>query len=363
MKIAAVYFVDFLHRTLRTSFLLAGLISLVTINLSAQHGESARIYHMEGRDFAFTLRGEQTVISPEMLAGEGFNLERTGAIQTGPGTFLEMQLIPSGTVIKLSENTSLIYNGMDENGKFMDLSLLYGRILVVSGFSADGNRSLVIRSGGVSTRIEKADVGVDYYLESGNSSPRPICRVYVFRGSAEVFPYGRGGSSAYFGSAQSLTLEARECLSLDISSSYTFAEKTALSREIINYWGTHYFTGSPPVALNVPSIFEFMPDYSIFEGDIPPVKESMISYIPVDQAEGGKKQAPLINNRGKNVCLAVGLVLSVAAVTAQGVFHYQYIETGDKKYRDLFSFTYPVLATGLITTLAGILYNPSSARK
>jgi len=368
MRIAAGYFWHFLHQTLRGCFLLFGFVFSVAVNLYAQSGESARIYHLEGKEFTLTLHGEQTVFSSEMVRGEGINLERSGTVHTGPGTFLEIQFVPSRTVVKLSENTSLIYNGIDENGRFMDLGLLYGRVLVVSGSAVNsaGIRSMVIRSGGISTRIEEADVGVDYYLESGSASLRPLCRVYVFRGCAEIFPYGRGGTSAYFGGAQSMVLEARECLSLDISSSYTFTEKSALSRDITNYWSAHYFSGSPPQSIPDPVMAGALPEFSAFDGSasgLPQAKDTAITYVPVDHAGSGQNQPATINNRGKSICLAVGLVLTVGAIAAQGVFHNQYVNQGDKKLRDLFVFTYPVLGTGLITTMVGILYNPSSLRK
>jgi len=367
MGIAVRSFFRFLCRSSRGILLLAGFVFSAAMNIAAQDeraqpGESAMIYHLAGKDFTLTLHGEQTVISREMV-GSGIDLERTGTVHTGPGTFLEIQLIPSGTVIKLSENTSLIYNGFDENGKFTDLGLLYGRVLAVTGnteFSA-GVRSLVIRSGGITTRIEDADVGVDYFLESGNTSLRPLNRVYVFRGRAEIFPYGRSGTSAYFGGAPSLALDVRECLSLDISPSYTFSEKTAISRDIVNYWGVHYIAGSPPQPLPDTVIAADIPEFSSVSEQVlvqPPA--TVISYTPIDPVD---QKRPASINRSKNICLATGLVLTAGALGAQGFFHYKYSDHAEQKYRNLFDFTYPVLAAGLITTLVGIVYNPPSSRK
>ena len=341
---------NLLHRSLQ-----AGLL-LLAINLNAQESaqssaESARVYHLEGTDFALTLRGGQSVITADMITGAGINLERSGTIHTGAGTFLELQLIPSGTVIKLSENTSLVYNGVDETGKFADLGLLYGRIRVVTG----GIYPLVIRSGGVSARIEDADVGVDYFLEPGswNSSLQPLFRLYVFRGGAELFPYGRGGTSAYFGGGQSLTVGAGECLSLDISSSYTFAERTTVNRDIQDYWKLHYFEGSPPQPMPDTAIAGLLQDLPASPAD----EDTAVKYVPIVPS-GGEKQPATINNRGKNICLAVGLALTVGSVVVQGVSFFQYEKYSERKYRDLFYWAYPSLGVGLITTLAGIIYNP-----
>ena len=109
-----------------------GFLFCTVSGLYAQTGSGARIYHIEGTDFELTLRNERTILQAGALSGGVINLERSGIVHTGPGTFLEIQLIPSGTVVKLSENSSFVYNGFDETGRFEDLGLLYGRMRVVT---------------------------------------------------------------------------------------------------------------------------------------------------------------------------------------------------------------------------------------
>ena len=376
MKIVIEKNLNFLHQTRWGSLLFIFFIFFTTVNLAAQNGraqdgESVRINKLEGKDFSLTLHGVQTVVTPELLRGEVFYLERSATIHTSAGTFLEILHIPSGTIIKLAENTSFIYNGVDETGKFVDVALLYGRILVVSGYSPGSGaiRSLVVRSGGVSTRIENADIGIDYLLEpgGGNSSLRPLCHVHAFRGRAEIFPYGRGSTPAYFGGAESLALGTMESLSLDISSSYTFTEKTSLGREYFDYWKLPYFNNSQLLSAPNTALVQVLPetpDSAVPQSASAPqvIRETEKIYIPVDPI-GGEKRYSVVNNRSKNVCLAIGFALTLGSAAAQSIFHYRYDNYGEKKDRDMFYIASSGLGTGLIITLTGIMYNPSSTGK
>jgi hypothetical protein len=341
---------------------LTGLIFLgMAFYAGAQDRESARVYHLEGRDFSLVLNNEQTVFHGDALIGGGIDLEPSGTVHTDAGTFLEIQLIPSGTVIKLADNTSFVYNGFDEQGRFVELGLIYGRIRVVT----NGRNTVVIRSGGVSVRIEDGDLGVDYFLEPGGQSSvqRPLYRFYAFRGGMDVFPYGygassgyssggyaSGGSGAYFSGAQTLTAKKGESLTLEISSSHTFAEKQSLGSDILAYWRRNNFAGSPPLSMPNTAIAEAAPETpaAVTPVAAPPPAEPIIIYEPVKP-----------NNRVKNWCLSIGLFLTASSVAFQGVSHYDISQFAS----DYYNWSYIPLGLGLITTLVGILINPSTPAK
>ena len=343
-----------------------GLFLCVALNAGAQE-EGAMVYYLEGASFALTVGNERSVFPDEMVRGKGVSLERTGIVHTGAGAFLEIQLIPSGTVIKLSENTSLVYNGVDETGGFVDLGLLYGRIRVVSG-DGMGAAPVVIRSGGISSRLEKGDMGTDYILEPGdrNSIPRPLFRIHVFAGNAEVFPYGRAGPQPYFGGTQTLSAENGESLSLDISSSYTFAEKTPLSEEAAYYWNYYKFAGSSPLPMPSTAI-AMAPEETVYvaPAPTPPPPPSMgnsiiVPYIP----DTANQPLPSItSNRTKNIVLAIGLALTLSAAAAQGVTYFKYDINSNRTANTIFTASQVPLGVGIIATLGGLLYNPSPGRK
>ena len=322
-----------------------GFFLCAALNIASQ--ERALIYHVQGDDFAITLRDERTVFPAGAAQEAGVNLERTGIVHTGAGTFLELQLLPSGTVIKLSENSSLVYNGFDENGSFVDLGLLYGRLRLVT--NSGGINSVVVRSGAVSARIERGDLGVDYILDPNNqsSSPRPLFRLCAFRGSAEVFPYGRTGATAFFGAVQSLSANTGECLSLDISSSYTFAEKKPLGDDIVDYWIHNSFIGISPQPMPNTTLSALRPPAEAIPIEVSP--------LPLEAAAitAAPREEPVVrsSNRKKNALLSIGLVMTAGSAAAQGYFNYN----NDKR---LVTATYGPLGMGLLFTLFGIFAKP-----
>jgi hypothetical protein len=322
----------------------------------------ARIYQAEGRDFAIALGAERTVFPAGSICREGISLESSGVVHTGAGTILEIQLIPSGALVKVAENTSLSYNGIDENSGFAELGLLYGSIRVVTGTG-----SVVVRGGGVTVRVDDGDLGVDYVVSPGvrGSTPRPLFRVYAFRGGAEVFPYGRDGSDAFFGGARLLSVGAGESLSLDVAPPYTYAERKPLDRELSGYWMENNFSGSSPLP---------MPDTRITETEEAPVPvylpappfsppASVTAPAPnLGPVEPAVPQQSVTGNRRKNFVLALGLSLIAGSVGVQVVSHQQAL-SGNKTAELFYNGAYGTLGVGAVITLAGIIFNPPSSAK
>lgn len=322
-----------------------GFVFLAPLNLAAQNGQAqepgrqaagnALIYHVEGEDFALTLRGEQTIYTAEAVRKERVELKPSGIVNTGAGTFLEIQLIPSGTVLKLSENTSLVYNGIDESGSFVDLGILYGRIRVVTGA-----QSVVIRGGGVSARVWEGDFAADYILEPGwNSASQPQLRLYMFRGSAEVFPYGKGSS-----------------------------ERKPTDGNIVAYWNNHKFAGTPPAPMpdtviamvQGKSLADIAGGASSVETDLLQVSASVAKLTPDESSTNRLEASVMSRNRGKTVIMSVGLGLILSTVTVQAISYYSYDLFSDHTARAVHTGAYGALGLGLFLSLIGIVYNPLS---
>jgi len=343
----------------------------MAFNIAAQE-DGATIYYLEGSSFALTMRGERRVFTAKEVNEGDIRLERSGIVHTGAGTFLEIQLFPSGTVIKMSDNSSMVYNGIDSSGGFVDLGLLYGRIRVVTGDGA-GAGPIVVRSGGISSRTEAGDMGVDYVLEPGdrNSVPRPLFRIHAFRGSAEVFPYGRGGPQPYFGGAQTVRAAEGESLTLDISSSFTFAEKKPLSRDTADYWTLYNFTGFSPLPMPFTSIITvhetpvtLEPAPAPSSGSVAPVTVEAASItVPYEPDTANQHLPTLTYNKTKNVGLVLGLALTFASVAVQSATYYLYDIQTDRTANVIFTAAQIPLSVGILTTLGGILYNPPYGKK
>jgi len=366
------------RRLLLTLLIFSSFALFTSLGLYAQSGDGARVYHIEGEDFELTTHNERIIFPADAVGSGGILLERSGIVHTGQGTFLEIQLIPSGTLVKLSENTSFVYNGIDETGRFEDLGLLYGRMRVVTG---NGANSTVVRSGVVSARMGRGDFGLDYLLEPGglNSAPRPLFNLHALKGDSEVFPYGMGRGSTVFGTGNSLDVYEGESLFLDISSFHTFVEKKQLDYGIQSFWNDHNFAGSPllpvqdtrivvgepPSESPVISSSVFLPPDDSPSGGFPsaaPVpsapSEGLIEYMPPEPLQSVKSSTA--NNRGKNITLALGLFLTASSVALQVVSNPQFDLFSNKELaKNLNNVSYVSLGAGLITTLVAIIYNPS----
>jgi hypothetical protein len=305
------------------------------------------------------MNDERTVFPASAVLGAGVKLENTGMVNTGPGTFLEIQLIPSGTVIKLSENTSLIYNGMDRNS--VDLGLLYGRIRVVTRAASP----TVINCGGVSARVEEGDIGIDYFLDPGNVSfaLRPLFRLYTFRGIAEVFPFGKGGTTAYFGSYSALGVTDGWSISIDVSSSLSFAERKPLDGDIKDYWRRHNFAGIPPqtgpstLIAEAPVLAGVSPTTVIYV-QVPSADLPVAPAVPAAPINAPQGERRIVGNASKQICLFLGMFLMLGSVGVQGYSYFLYDIYNDDFAKTLYRASYPTLGLGAVLILIGTLYNP-----
>jgi hypothetical protein len=332
-------------------------ISLGSLPLAAQDSESAVLYKAEGSDFSLSSRGDRRIFGSEVIAAKKLDLSPQDLIQTGPGVFLEIQLLPSGTLIKVSENTTFVFNGYDSSGHFADLGLLYGRIRLVSG-TGRGNKTSVVRSANISIRIEEGDVGIDYVMEplsyGRGGMPKPMLRLYDFSGRAEVFPFPSGGSPVQAREIQSIVVREKESLFLEVASPMVFAERKALTKDIIDFWEYHAFSGIPPLAVSSVAL----PGIS---------GETAVTHVPVEVPEAAAPDNPFIPRDQfalsrartvKNTALVTGLLLIAGSAAAQGLA-YSKFDTGEDAFaRNMFTASFAPMGVGVFTVLTGIFYNP-----
>lgn len=113
----------------------------------------------------------------------GMPLLEGDLVQTENGTFLEVQLLPSRSTLKIAENTSFQIQQIAQNGGG-NFDLLYGRVRakVERVGSAD---PFQIRGRQAVAGVRGTDFGFDYVVERG-SFTNPVTQVYCFEGSVEV---------------------------------------------------------------------------------------------------------------------------------------------------------------------------------
>ena len=103
-------------------------------------------------------------------------------IQTDPGTYLEIQLLPSQSVVKVAENTSFSVQRISRGGEGV-LDLAYGRLRArVDRLTS--NEPFEIRGLGTVAGVRGTDFGTDVIITPRGGET--LTRIYCFEGEIEV---------------------------------------------------------------------------------------------------------------------------------------------------------------------------------
>jgi hypothetical protein len=328
----------------------AGLLLTISFLFFAPHAASAgdgdpRIYHAEGADFVLTKNGIREIIAVGDYPAAPLVLGPGDMVQTGEGCFLELQLLPSGTALKIPENTSLVYNGFDEAGQFSDISLVYGRLRLVTRNSGYSN-GIFIRAGRTSVKIESGDIGADYTVNpSAGGKTRPVLTLCAFRGNAFVFPYL---PDTFSGAVEALAVKEGDVFSLDINPPFLHTDKRPIPREIAWYWEHRGFTGFPPVPLGETSLERYIEDTP--QGDYaPPAQDIFVADNELYTQTVRKGSAK------KNAFLGAGFGFAFLGAAAQTVAVFQFDRLDKGMGQLVFLSGAGCLGLGLGGILAGIL--------
>ena len=170
------------------------LIITVVLTVSAQERESyAFVIYADGYDMTIYRNDElltydvvrDNVIGMPLLPGD--------LIQTDAETFVELQVMPSRTVIKVAENTTFRIEeiGGTGGGSF---DLAYGRLRARVD-RITGNEEFRIRGRSAVAGVRGTDFGYDF-VATREGSVDAETQVYVFEGSVEVTEtVGEGAST------------------------------------------------------------------------------------------------------------------------------------------------------------------------
>ncbi|WP_455381424.1 FecR domain-containing protein [Salinispira pacifica] len=189
-----------MHKGRFISLLMVLLIPAVLWAQSAA-GESRHPYglilYAQGSDLSIYRNGTLTDYDLSTSDVIGLPLFTGDLVQTGPGTFVEIQLQPSTTQLKIAENTTFRIQGLGGEGRGQ-IDLTYGRIRAkVESFAAnvarDGSFPFSIRGQSAVAGVRGTDFGYDF-IAGTDGETIPLTRVYCFEGSVEVT--GTAGSGA-----------------------------------------------------------------------------------------------------------------------------------------------------------------------
>ncbi|MDR0785936.1 MAG: hypothetical protein LBE74_08695 [Treponema sp.] len=305
------------------------LFLLSVASLSAQ--EEARVFFAQGADFALTSDGQRTIYQLENL--QDLPVGKMDMIQTGPGGSVELRLSPSGILVKVLENTSLVYNGDT-------LEILYGRIRVKT--PERQQKGLFIQARVILTYMAKGDMGFDFVVNPDTTieNEHPVLHVYTFTEKARL----------KFENIPELQIDEHELISVHSFPQVSLVERKPLDENSVNYWNRNNFRDGKPLIFSSRAGGR-MNDVVTLPSEKAPVIQSPL-YSAEEYASYRNKM------KWKNVGFTLGSLLLTLGAGGQVVSNYL-VQHGDRNSADVFTyFGYGFIWTGLIAVVTSAVINP-----
>lgn len=234
-------------------FALFGLVlGLVLLGGAPLEAQNAGIVYAEGGDFSVIHQLEEQSFNASLDNVLGLPLEGGDLVQTGDGTFLEIEMADTGAIFKVAENTNfrLEYAGDDGSSR---LDLAYGRVRAKVDAVAAGT-FLEMRGLSVVAGVRGTDFGYDIVVPSGGGG-EPVLQIYTFEGSvvvAEADSAAAAGTSLISATAPQTTIQSGQMIALPVSTvvAGNIAEALAqppstITPEVREFWDAHPFESAP----------------------------------------------------------------------------------------------------------------------
>ncbi len=239
--------------------------------------QNAGIVYAEGGDFSVIHQRQEEYFSVGVDDVLGLPLEAGDLVQTGNGTFLEIQTTGSGALFKIAENTSFRLDHSGEDGSSR-LDLTYGRVRAKVDAVAAGT-FLEMRGLSVVAGVRGTDFGYDIIV-TPRGTGEPVLQIYTFEGSvvvAEASPSADSGASLISRSSAQTTIQPGQMIVLPLSTVVAGNLQEALSRppstittEVRDFWDAHPFRFAPG---DMPQVAELTP--GIAAADVVPDEDAL----------------------------------------------------------------------------------------
>jgi len=171
------------HVDLRRLATICIVFFALTLSLYAQNAPYAFVIYADGYNMSVYRNDE--LLTYDVLVDDviGMPLLQGDLVQTDPDTFVELQVMPSRTVVKVAENTTFEIESLGGNGGgTFDMS--YGRVRArVERLT--NNETFQVRGSSAVAGVRGTDFGYDMVIER-EAAEELRTRVYVFEGEVAV---------------------------------------------------------------------------------------------------------------------------------------------------------------------------------
>jgi hypothetical protein len=320
---------------------------------AAQEG---RVFYVHGTEFTLIIGGQQEIYGPGILNASGMSLSDGDIIRTGSESFLEFQVLPDGTGIKVAENTAIQLTWREDRLPVITIS--YGRIRVVTGSQAR-DPALYVQAGDGTVGVLNGDFCFDYVisaadsLNGGGGFLKPKLYVYDFRGFSEVVVAGSAetGFSGRRNDWPAIPVNEGESVSLEVNASLSLVERKPLDMGIVEYWNQNNFRGTPPMPL---------PDTTLEFGTPAQTAELVqprVVSAPQPKYDFTTSQRRL--TRVKNALIISGLSLTVAGIATQAVGYLFLSPNNPDLARTQITYGFIPIGVGISAIIASLFFNPA----
>lgn len=315
--------------------------------LDAQHPGAAHLTAVNGNDFTITSGGQEQQFSAQQLRGKSIYFNLGDSAQTGPGSYMDITLIPGGPDLRLAENTSIVLNGVHPNKSSAAITLVYGRILVKAGKHGS---PLFVQTGASAAEIETGVINIDYTVLPFVQPPgRPAMLVSSLSGSAVVWPR--------YTSPDIGRIIVRKGDSIYIDSLLNSVDRVKADKAIAEYWNkrqTVYPSKYDPE-------IKIVPQSAGQAGQTGQVDDE----IEYTQGNPNEKlyivpyKADRVDSKVRSAGIITGLVLMVVGVAAQGAMHFMESTYIDKRQSDIIFYSgFAPIGIGAFVLAASSTYKP-----
>jgi hypothetical protein len=345
------------------------LLVLTVSGLRAQNLGATRFsgsVNQSGADsFVVANNGRQQVYQTNTIPANGLALQNADMIQTGPGNYVEVQLDPSGAIIKLAENTSVVFNDLGSSNRSALLSFLYGRMRIVN---SDNKGTVTVQAGNAAIEVSRGDMALDFAVIPGSANKQPQLQVSTFSGAGQVV-----SSVASPGTAK-IPLYEHETVIFDVTTRLAVITRQPLNQEIAAYWSKNGFrqVGTAPqgtLAQRTQPVLPALGAYPAGTNTLParPVSASQnfdASSFPLTDQTGSVSgfDFEILNSdqatiSPKNNGILIGAILTVAGVLTQAIGHYDLLDLDVEIADKVYTAGFAPIAFGFVTFIASYIYS------
>ncbi|MDR1231387.1 MAG: FecR domain-containing protein [Spirochaetaceae bacterium] len=330
--------------------------------------------------FVIASNGRQQTYQTGTIPVNGLELQNSDMIQTGPNNYVEIQLDPSGAIVKLAENTSVIFNDLGSTNRSAMLSLLYGRMRIVN--SSNGG-AVTIQIGNASVEFARGDLALEFAVIPGAASTQPQLQVSTLSGTIQV-------SSGTMANAAKITCYEHETVTFEVTSRLTMLSRQSLNQETVAYWSRNAFRqagmspqstylaqgggqsplpaiGAYPAGINPAPVYPNNSVQSASTGsDSFPKATPAVPVTPkTSTTTNVERMSDMYATISvKNGGVFWGTIITAAGILMQNLAHFDVLGLDDDLNDRVHTIGFIPIATGIITLVAtySYLYNNSQQR-